>query len=475
VRTTLTLIALMLMMSVNAFTQVTPAPKLMNFQGRLTKPDGTPVANGNYSVRFSLWTAAMGGAEKWNQTLNPVVVRNGTFAVLLNAASPADLFDGDRWLEIKVGNNPALTPRQQLVSVAFAMKANTVPDGSIGTNKLADFAVTSAKISDNTVGHNDLASDPVSLAKVAGGALSLDSNRLFVNNGVIQKGGSAIIGTQDLGLYSQLNGHHMRFVTNNAPFNWYADSGMGTNLLMRLTEKANLQINSTTGTTIYANATGGSAIIGQSSVDFQGGVVGAGTGVQSRGVIGQHSSGNNGILGSGSVGVYGEAVNGTSFGGYFKHTAGGIALLVQGLAQIGVVEITGGADLAEKFDVRGRVKPGMVVEIDALNPGTLRLAKTAYSKRVAGILSGGRNLNAGMVLSGAKGSHAVALTGRVWVFADARQRAIEPGDLLTTSTLPGHAMSASDAKRSHGAILGKAMTRLPKGAKGQVLVLVNLQ
>ena len=33
----------------------------MNFQGRLAKPDSTPVADGTYSVRFSLWTAATGG------------------------------------------------------------------------------------------------------------------------------------------------------------------------------------------------------------------------------------------------------------------------------------------------------------------------------------------------------------------------------------------------------------------------------
>lgn len=474
-RTTLTLIALMLMMTVSAFTQVTTAPKLLNFQGRLAKPDGTPVADGNYSVRFSLWTAATGGNEKWNQTINPVVVHNGAFGVLLNVAAPADLFDSDRWLEIKVGSSPALTPRQQLVSVAYAMKASTVPDGSITTNKLADFAVTSAKILDNTVGHNDLANDPVSLAKVSGGALSLDSSRLFVTNGVIQKGGSAITATQDLGLYSQLNGHWMRFVTNNAPFAWYADSGMGTNALMLLTNAGNLHINSATGASITAKSNGGSSIIGETPVDFAGGVLGFGTGVQSRGVIGAHATGNYGILGTGSVGVYGEANNGSSFGGYFKNTSGGIALRAEGLAQIGVVEITGGADLAEKFDVRGRVKPGMVVEIDSLHPGKLTLAKTAYSRRVAGILSGAKNLNAGMVLSGAKGSHAVALSGRVWVFADTRKRAIEPGDLLTTSTLPGHAMAASNAKRSHGAVLGKAMTRLPKGAKGQVLVLVNLQ
>jgi hypothetical protein len=46
-----------------------------------SKPDGTPVADGTYSVRFSLWSAVSGGTEKWNQTINPVTVRK-TFVIV---------------------------------------------------------------------------------------------------------------------------------------------------------------------------------------------------------------------------------------------------------------------------------------------------------------------------------------------------------------------------------------------------------
>jgi flagellar capping protein FliD len=117
--------------------QVAAAPPLMNFSGRLAKPDGTPVPDGTYSVRFYLWTAASGGTEKWNQTLHPVAVRNGTFAVLLNA-NTANLFDSDLYLEIKIGTDAPLTPRQRLASVAYAMKANTVPDNSITNAKIVN-------------------------------------------------------------------------------------------------------------------------------------------------------------------------------------------------------------------------------------------------------------------------------------------------------------------------------------------------
>ena len=58
--------------------------------------------------------------------------------------------------------------------------------------------------------------------------------------------------------------------------------------------------------------------------------------------------------------------------------------------------------------------------------------------------------------------------------ASAEAGAIRPGDLLTTSATPGHAMRASDRERRSGAVIGKAMGALEQGT-GLVLVLVNLQ
>ena len=75
----------------------------------------------------------------------------------------------------------------------------------------------------------------------------------------------------------------------------------------------------------------------------------------------------------------------------------------------------------------------------------------------------------------ANGKHPIALTGRVYVYCDGSNAAIEPGDLLTSSDTPGHAMKAIDAERSHGTVIGKAMTGLRAREKGLVLVLVNLQ
>jgi hypothetical protein len=235
---------LLMLLQVAAFAQVSPIPPAMNFQGRLTRPDGTPVPNGNYAIRFSLWDAASAGTEKWNQTFGSVAVKNGTLAIqFLNV--PSSAFATNLWLEIKMGADAPLTPRQQLVSVAYAMKANSIRDRGVTTLSLDEEAVTSAKILDGTVGNADLALDAASLNKVSGNNLTIGGNRLFVTNGVIQKGGSPVTSTLDLGLYSQVAGGGMRFVTNSAPFQWYTDSGGGTNSHMTLTATGNLGLGNT--------------------------------------------------------------------------------------------------------------------------------------------------------------------------------------------------------------------------------------
>jgi hypothetical protein len=180
------------------------------------------------------------------------------------------------------------------------------------------------------------------------------------------------------------------------------------------------------------------------------------------------------------IGVYGYSTGGP--GGYFDTgVTGGDALYVVGTASVGVITIRGGADLAEHFEVANAaqdVKPGMVVMIDDEHPGAMEIAVGAYNPRVAGIVSGANELSPGMVLGkfdGQENAIPVALTGRVWTYVDATHKSVEPGDMLTTSDTPGYAMPVLDREKAHGAVIGKAMSRLEKGERGLVLVLVNLQ
>lgn len=151
-----------------------------------------------------------------------------------------------------------------------------------------------------------------------------------------------------------------------------------------------------------------------------------------------------------------------------------------------VLQILGGADFAEQFEVNEApktelslpIQPGQVVSIDPANPGKLVVSSRAYDRRVAGIISGAGGVKPGMMMgqvgSIADGNHPVALSGRVYCWADASNGPIEPGDLLTTANAPGHAMKATDYAKAQGAIIGKAMSSLKEG-KGLVLILVSLQ
>ena len=144
------------------------------------------------------------------------------------------------------------------------------------------------------------------------------------------------------------------------------------------------------------------------------------------------------------------------------------------------LQLLGGSDIAEPFDIRKgeTVKPGMIMAIDPEHAGQLMVSDRAYDYRVAGVVSGANGINPGMIMSQEgstlQGSTLIALSGRVYCLADATQDPIRPGDMLTSSDVPGHAMKADDREKCFGAVIGKAMTSLEKG-KGLVLVLVNLQ
>ena len=147
------------------------------------------------------------------------------------------------------------------------------------------------------------------------------------------------------------------------------------------------------------------------------------------------------------------------------------------------LQITGGSDLAEPYKIAASAQvqplPGMVVSIDPDQTGQMRVTTRSYDNTVGGIISGAGGVQPGVVLrqtgTVADGTLPIASVGRVWCWCDADAGgAITPGDLLTTSATPGHAMRVRDHDRARGAILGKAMSALRSG-KGLVLVLVTLE
>jgi hypothetical protein len=206
------------------------------------------------------------------------------------------------------------------------------------------------------------------------------------------------------------------------------------------------------------------------------------------GVAGHAARGGTGVYarstGSDGIGVHAEALGTNGIGIKAEGGPGGYAADFIGRVRITAgssgkrtMELGDGLDYAEGFNVTepATIGPGSVLIIDPENPGKLALSRTPYDPKVAGIVAGANGLGSGVRLGAGEFDHDVALAGRVYCNVDATDSGIEPGDLLTTSATPGHAMKATESERANGAILGKAMERIEKGKTGRILVLVSLQ
>ncbi len=141
---------------------------------------------------------------------------------------------------------------------------------------------------------------------------------------------------------------------------------------------------------------------------------------------------------------------------------------------------TGGIDVAEYFPAPEDPEPGTVMVIDPAGGSKLRSSAIAYDTTVAGIVSTAPGVSLGTKEDGNDGEKLIAVAGRVPCKVDASYAPIMPGDLLTTSDTPGHAMKAQPVEIGGieiyrpGTTIGKALEPLDSGT-GTIQVLVTLQ
>ena len=234
----------------------------------------------------------------------------------------------------------------------------------------------------------------------------------------------------------------------------------------------------------------GTGVLGISEANGDG-VVGKGR----RGVVGEsdtfqgvfgHSNTNAGVVGESEQfdGVFGVShnpahpgVSGHNLDNKGNPNPGGLAGFFVGNVEVtGDIRLTNG-DCAEDFDIcrPNKVEPGTVMVLG--DDGTLFESQQAYDKRVAGVISGAGDYKPAIVLDGRKTSgnrQPIALVGKVFCKADAQFGPIQVGDLLTTSSRPGHAMKADDPLKAFGSVIGKALHPLKDG-QGLIPILVALQ
>jgi hypothetical protein len=187
-----------------------------------------------------------------------------------------------------------------------------------------------------------------------------------------------------------------------------------------------------------------------------------------------YNSGSGGVLylQNGGTGVDGTgggdfitALNGDENDAQFR-------VLTSGEVRSDVGFNTPAADFAEMLPAAAGLEPGDVL---AIGPDSkLHRSTEPYQGSVLGIYSTKPGFVGGQPVDGNLTNHVpLAVVGVVPVKASAENGPICPGDLLTTSSTPGHAMKAGP-NPPVGTVIGKALGTLAEG-KGVIQMLVTLQ
>ncbi len=181
-------------------------PALVNYQGYVTDPAGTALPSGNYDMIFRVYGTA--GALLYSES-QTVTIANGDFSVLLGQGTAvggelpkgnpvtkiSSAFSGssggDRFLGITVdavkngiNDDSEITPRQQIVTTAFAFRAVVAESvdalavdtaqlaaGAVETTQLGSDAVTNAKLADNAVQGDNIFDGTITSADLANNAV----------------------------------------------------------------------------------------------------------------------------------------------------------------------------------------------------------------------------------------------------------------------------------------------------------------
>ncbi|OGC75282.1 MAG: hypothetical protein A2145_05425 [candidate division Zixibacteria bacterium RBG_16_40_9] len=116
-------ISFLAVISLVGLTALAGVPQLINFQGQLKNNSGSPLVNDTLAVEFKIYDAAVSGNIKWSEIDTVITDANGLFTILLGKKTPVpdSVFnDSLRWLGIKVGSDPEISPRSQLSSVGYS-------------------------------------------------------------------------------------------------------------------------------------------------------------------------------------------------------------------------------------------------------------------------------------------------------------------------------------------------------------------
>jgi len=496
-------------------------PRTLSYQGVLTDNAGKPRPDGSYSFTFRFYTSPTGGTAIWSESKS-LPVKSGLFSTVLGEQTPfgtAVKFDKQYWLGIQVGNEPELSPRIALTSVGYSfssLRADTAMTALVSLIDTVEYAQRVKTIDGAKGGNingNVAIQDNLWISSWEDHYLELADSRKRIRS-TKDPDGALIFYVNSEQIHPRFEFRNMTDESVAATIHANGNASFSGNLWVGSWNDHSIEIADSRKRIRSTADPDGALIFYVNSEQFR-------PRFEFRNVKDEsiaatiHANGNASFAGSLWLGSWADheltladsrkairstadpdgalifythsdqinprwefrdmrdqairaSINGNNGDGFF-----------QGRLSTRVLEIRGGSDLAEPFEISESqpIPKGALVIIDEENPGQLKLSHQAYDKRVAGVVSGAGGINPGLTLTQEgvmEGGQNVALSGRVYALATAANGPIKPGDLLTTSNVPGHAMKATDRERWDGAVIGKAMSSLETGA-GLVLVLVNLQ
>ena len=498
----------------------------INYQGRLTDPDGRPL-DGIYPMLFQIYDDPSTGTLYWDSGTINVTVDDGLFNTALNVSAP--VFDGrGLWLRIYV-NGEWLTPRQALLPAPYALSlrpgarigGEPDPSGYVVRVEMAGTHATRTAVWGYT-------STGTAVRGTSAGGYGLEG---YTNDGYAVRGqdsgstqargyGGYFTSANGVGVY----GYSSAITTANNAYapGVYGRSANG-NGVYGLSEgtHAGVQGESTAGFGVHGRSSTSAGVYGYSSF---------GTGVH--GVTGGSTSDANGVHGEGGNGsfvIYGyKSGTGSGLGVYGYNAGSGSGVSGYSVSYSGVYANTDRADknwgvytadnihynsvtaLGAEMQVvqNGDTVPleaGDVVEIagmgaplaEGLPPVILvRRVREAGSSAVLGVVVSGYArewLTAppegptdpdSPVLQSQTGPIAPGETLQVAVRGPVRVKvaggAIQPGDLLSSGAIVGSAQKAALVSiegfemAPPGSVLGKALEAWD-GGEGWIYVYITLQ
>ncbi len=395
-------------------------PQAFNYQSVLRDAQGSPLEDAALSVRFRILKGSATGPAVFEETHAGAAAVHGLVNLQIGTANPAGFdtiswVDGPLFLEVGVdlenGSDFEVIGAQQLVAVPYALHSRSSSDWlNVGDSVLYN---PNSKIGIGTA-------NPVSpLHIAAGGGISIVASVAL--NEITFKNDPQ--GSPDPADIAHEGNGFIRFST-------------GGNERMRITDGGGIRLPTAAGAyeITFANDSNGNP----DPAD-----------------IVHEGAGNIRFWTNQAMRMQINANDGVK---------------VFGSTETHCLTINGGCDITEKTNSTQTLLPGEVIVIDPARPNHVLRSGKAYDRMTIGVISGAGGITQGMMLSQEgmlDGDVAFAIAGRVKVKVTGE---VQPGDLLTTSDVPGHAMAAKSRRKRDGAVIGKALSA--PDAEGLVLMLV---